>query len=110
MPQVGAVDVSTVGGPVLVRDLGFARPTGYAAVPAGAWRLRLTSPAALSSLDTVRLRPNSVYTLLVLQPAARSGALRVATLVDAVGSTRMPTAGPDTGYGGMASRTTAASG
>jgi hypothetical protein len=100
--DVGAVDVAAAGGPVLVRNLGFARPTGYADVPARSWRLRVSATGTATSVTPVRLRRGTVYTLLVLRAADGADVLRVRTLVDAVGSARTPTAGPDTGYGGAA--------
>jgi hypothetical protein len=71
-------------------------------VPARSWQLRVSAPGTATSVTSVRLRPNSVYTLLVLQSADGAGTLQVRTLVDAVGSIRTPKVGPDTGYGGTA--------
>ena len=62
----------------------------------------MSATGTATFVTPVRLRRGSVYTLLVLQAADGSGALRVRALVDAIGSVRTPVAGPDTGYGGTA--------
>lgn len=105
----GAADVSVTAqdGRSIAKDVAFARPTGYAAVPAGTWSLTLgavtgggTSSGTKPTAQTVSLRSGGVYTLLVLDKAG--GGLTLQPLVDAQGMAQMPKQGVNAGEGGMA--------
>jgi hypothetical protein len=110
----GTVDVAAADGPVLAQDTAFATATGYAAVPAGDWRVDLTTSAAGSSAveRQLDLDPGTVNTLIVLEGSGGQPAdlTRVvdATGVDASSSgplgltDAMPLGGVGTGGGGTA--------
>jgi hypothetical protein len=109
----GAVDVSAVDGPVLANDTAFATATGYAAVPAGNWKVDLTSSAVPADVQReLDLDAGTVNTLIVLEGSGGQGAdlTRVvdATGVDASGegplglTDAVPLGGVATGGGGTA--------
>lgn len=111
--SAGAVDVTAVDGPVLADDTAFATATGYAAVPAGSWKVDLTSSAASADVQReLDLDPGTVNTLIVLEGSGGQPAdlTRVvdATGVDASGegplglTDAVPLGGVDTGGGGTA--------
>lgn len=97
---VGAVTVTAAGGPTLAQDALFGRPTGYAEVPAGTWRLTATGVGTATESATVSVAAGDVYTLLVLN--APGGGLTLQPLVDAAGMAAAPVAGVQTGAGGTA--------
>lgn len=103
------VTVTAAGGPTLAENAEFGKPTGYAAVPAGTWSLKVfgSSPArgaamrTTSATGTLSLDSGSVYTVLVLDQADGSG-LRIVPLLDAASVGEMPAKGVQTGGGGTA--------
>lgn len=103
------VTVTAANGPTLAENAEFGQPTGYAAVPAGTWSLKVfgSSPSRGSAMSTtsttgtVTLNGGSVYTVLVLDQASSRG-LRLVALPDAVGMAAMPAKGVQTGAGGTA--------
>jgi hypothetical protein len=110
----GTVDVTAADGPVLADDTAFATATGYAAVPAGEWKVDLTSSAAGSSAveRQLDLDPGTVNTLIVLEGSGGQAA-DLTRVVDATGvdassdgplglTDAVPLGGVGTGGGGMA--------
>ena len=109
----GSVDVAAVDGPVLAQDTAFATATGYAAVPAGNWKVDLSSSA--TSADVQRqldLDPGTVNTLIVLEGSGGQPA-DLTRVVDATGvdassdgplglTDALPLGGVATGGGGTA--------
>lgn len=89
------VNVRVVDGPILISDALFAQSTGYAPVPAGAWRVQV-SAAGTNIADVVRrldLQPGTVNSLIVLRGAsAREIALN--RVVDANGAAPAQPIGP----------------
>jgi hypothetical protein len=109
----GSVDVSAADGPVLAQDTAFATATGYAPVPAGDWRVNLTTSASSSQLQReLDLAPGTVNTLIVLEGTGGQAA-DLTRVVDATGvdassdgplglTDATPLGGVATGGGGMA--------
>lgn len=97
--QADPVDVDAVDGPVVAEGAAYATATGYATVPAQSWQLR-ASGGGVSGTAATDLDANAVYSLLVLEESG--GSLTVRPVVDAVGATRSPVGGADTGLGGLA--------
>jgi hypothetical protein len=109
----GSVDVTAADGPVLAQDTAFATATGYAPVPAGNWRVNLTSSAASAQVQReLDLEPGTVNTLIVLEGSGGQPA-DLTRVVDATGvdassegplglTDAMPLGGVDTGGGGTA--------
>jgi len=103
------VTVTAAGGPTLAEGAQFGQPTGYAAVPAGSWSLKVygSSPSRGSAMrttnttGTVSLDAGNVYTVLVLDQEGGNG-LRLMPLLDAAGMAVMPAKGVQTGAGGTA--------
>ena len=97
------VTVTAAGGPTLAEQAVFGRPTGYAEVPAGTWKLTAqgSGGAQNASLTAdVSVTAGDVYTLLVLDKPG--GGLALTPLLDAAGMGSMPVAGVQTGAGGAA--------
>lgn len=110
--SAGSVDVSAVDGPVLATDTAFATATGYAAVPAGNWRVDLTTGTAASVQRQLDLEPGTVNTLIVLEGSSGQPA-DLTRVVDATGvdassegplglTDAVPLGGVATGGGGAA--------
>ncbi len=101
------VTVTATGGPAVAQNALFGRPTGYAAVPAGAWTLKTTptgtGSAATATSSKVDLAGGSVYTLLVLNSGT---GLKVTPVVDAASVGTMPAGGAQTGGGWLAEQHT----
>lgn len=93
------VDVDTVEGRSIAREVPTGAATGYASVAAGAWDLELTGADAVSS-SAVDLPAGSVSTLFVLDTAA--GALTAQAITDSATLADMPVGGIHTGGGGTA--------
>lgn len=91
------VDVDTVDGQPIARDVTTGSATGYASVTAGEWELELTGADDVSS-SAVELPAGSVSTLFVLDTA--SGALTAQAVTDSATLADMPTGGINTGGGG----------
>lgn len=97
------VTVTAVGGPTLADQAVFGRPTGYAEVPAGTWKLTAKGTGGAQAADLtadVSVLAGDVYTLLVLDKPG--GGLALTPLLDAAGMGSMPMAGVQTGAGGTA--------
>jgi hypothetical protein len=88
------------GPDVLTRHLSFGSATRYMAVSPGTRTVQFTAPGAQTAMP-VKLQPNSVHTIVVLDS---SSGLKVDALTDAVGSEMMPMNGVNTGFGGTAPR------
>jgi hypothetical protein len=93
------VDVDTVEGRSIAREVPTGTATGYAAVPAGEWDLELTGADDVSS-SAVELPAGSVSTLFVLDTAG--GALTAQAITDSATLADMPIGGIQTGGGGTA--------
>jgi hypothetical protein len=110
--SAGAVDVTAVDGPVLADGTEFATATAYAAVPAGSWKVDLSTSAGSSGERQLALDPGTVNTLIVLEGSAGQGA-DLTRVVDATGvdasaegplglTDAVPLGGVATGGGGTA--------
>jgi hypothetical protein len=109
----GSVNVSATNGPVLAKDTAFATATGYAAVPAGDWKVQLSSTGGSSALTRkLDLQPGTVNTLVVLEGSG-GNATELTRVVDATGvdvssngplglTSATPLGGVATGGGGTA--------
>ena len=116
----GPVDLTLVGGPVLVQGADFATVTEYGSIPAGVQTIEVVTAEAPAGTEmTVDLAPGSVNTLLLLETDSPVGDLSavldapgmsmisetavMSTVQDAVGSTAMPAVGAvQAGAGGTA--------
>jgi hypothetical protein len=88
------------GPDVLARHLSLGSATSYMAVSPGTRTVQFTAPGEQTA-KRVKLRPDSVHTIVVLDS---SSGLKVDALTDAVGSEMMPMGGVNTGFGGTAPR------
>jgi uncharacterized protein DUF4397 len=88
------------GPDVLARQLAFGSATSYVAVSPGTRAVQFTA-AGEQTVMSVRLRPDTVHTIVVLDG---SSGLKVDALTDAAGSEAMPMGGVSTGFGGTAPR------
>ena len=85
-PNSGAVTLQAAGGPTLASEVPFGTATGYAAVPAGAQRIDVTTAAVPQGAPMdVTLAPGTVTTLVLLQSDSPAGDL--SAVVDAEGMT-----------------------
>ncbi|WP_172582658.1 DUF4397 domain-containing protein [Subtercola boreus] len=98
---VPTVNVSTSTGTAIASNAKEGTATTYANVPAGQWKLSLTSPTVTSSAD-VNLVAGSVSTLFVLDDA--SGGLALKAVLDSSSVGDLPTGGIQTGAGGTATQ------
>jgi hypothetical protein len=89
------------GPDVIAQRLHFGSATGYVAVAPGTRTVQVTAAGKQTS-RSVKLRPDTVHTLVVLDG---SSGLQVNALADAAGSEMMPMGGVNTGFGGTAPRT-----
>jgi hypothetical protein len=88
------------GPDVLARQLAFGSATSYVAVPPETRTVQFTAAGEQTAMS-VRLRPDTVHTIVVLDG---SSGLKVDALTDAAGSETMPMGGVNTGFGGTAPR------
>ena len=88
------------GPDVLARQLAFGSATSYVAVSPGTRTVQFTAAGEQTAMS-VRLRPDTVHTIVVLDGSSR---LKVDALTDAAGSETMPMGGVSTGFGGTAPR------
>jgi len=88
------------GTDTLANDLAFARVTRYGTDAPGTWHVRASGGTEDWS-GRVKLTAGSIHTLVVLDS---TGGLKVADLMDAAGSSMMPSGGAGTGLGGTAPR------
>lgn len=97
-----AVSIGAQDGPTVTDGIGFAKTTGYTAVPAGKWTLQVSSKeqADLQATAAVNLSAGGVYSLVVLDAA--DGGLTLATHQDAVSAAVTPSGSVETGAGGTA--------
>jgi hypothetical protein len=82
----------------LANDLAFASVTGYTTAQPGSWPVHATGGTESWS-GTEQLTAGSIHTLVVLDSAS---GLKVTDLMDAAGSSMMPSGGAATGLGGTA--------
>jgi len=90
----------TAGSTQLATNLASGNATGFVAERAGTWSVLATGQTQSASLQ-VSLAADTVHTLVVLD--GQHG-LAIYDLVNAAGSTVMPRAGVQTGFGGAAAR------
>ena len=95
--QQKAVSV-TAGGTQLAANLAFGKATNFVAAPAGTWSVRAAGKTQSAS-QQVSLVADTVHTLVVMD--GQRG-LAIDDLTNAAGSTVMPKAGVQTGFGGAA--------
>ena len=88
------------GPDLLARQLAFGSATSYVAVSPGTRTVQFTAAGEQTAMS-VRLRPDTVHTIVVLDGSSR---LKVDALTDAAGSETMPMGGVSTGFGGTAPR------
>jgi hypothetical protein len=86
------------GSNTLASNLAFASVTGYGTDSPGTWTVHATGSTESWS-GTVKLSAGSIHTLVVLDS---SSGLQVTDLMDADGSSMMPSGGAATGLGGTA--------
>ena len=86
------------GSKTLASNLAFASVTGYGTDSPGTWMVHAAGGTESWS-GTVKLTAGSIHTLVVLDT---SGGLQVTDLMDADGSSMMPSGGAATGLGGTA--------
>ena len=112
----GEVDAAVVDGPVLAEGVSFAETTGFAAVDADQWTVRVTSASgAGEAVGRVELAPGTVNTLIVLE-GTDGRPFQLTAVVDATGmdvssddqagplgaTAALPLGGVATGGGGTA--------
>lgn len=90
----------TAGSTQLATNLASGNATSFVAAPAGTWSVLATGQTQSASLQ-VSLAADTVHSLVVLD--GQHG-LTIYDLVNAAGSTVMPRAGVQTGFGGAAAR------
>jgi len=90
----------TAGSTQLAANLAFGKATSFVAAPAGTWSVRAAGQTQSAS-QQVGLVADTVHTLVVLD--GQRG-LAIDDLTNAAGSTVMPKAGVQTGFGGAAAR------
>lgn len=101
-PDVAAVDVTVVGGPVLAADIPYPEATGYLAIVPGTYDVEVRS----SSTDELVLRVTGwsieagVQASIVIVRGA-DGAIDVVPVTDAVAVASAPPGGIQTGGGSM---------
>jgi hypothetical protein len=88
----------TAGRATLAHNLAFASITGYGTDSPGTWMVHAKGGSEAWS-GQVKLAPGTIHTLVVLDS---SGGLEVTDLMDAAGSSVMPSGGAATGLGGTA--------
>jgi len=88
------------GSSQLATNLAFGKATSFVPAPAGTWAVRASGPSQSAS-DQVSLGADTVHTLVVLD--GQKG-LAIDDLMDAAGSTVMPKAGVQTGFGRAAAQ------
>ncbi|HEY7265748.1 MAG TPA: DUF4397 domain-containing protein [Trebonia sp.] len=88
------------GSTQLAANLAFGKATSFVAAPAGTWSVRAAGQTQRAS-QQVSLVADTVHTLVVLD--GQRG-LAIDDLTNAAGSTVMPKAGVQTGFGGAAAR------
>jgi hypothetical protein len=91
------------GGVVLAQRLAFGAVTSYMSVQPGTQNVTFSASGQATSMS-VTLTVGSVHTIVVLDSASGSSALKVDNLTDAAGSADAPVGGAATGFGGMALR------
>jgi hypothetical protein len=109
--SAGTVNVSAVDGPALAENTAFATATGYASVPAGDWKVKLSTSGSTSELQRqLDLEAGTVNTLVVLEGSNGQPA-ELTRVVDATGvdastegplgmTDALPLGGVATGAGG----------
>ncbi len=83
---------------VLGHDLDFATATAFQPISRGNYTVSAKGGTESVS-DKVKLASGSIHTLVILDSA---GHLKIVDLTDAVGSKKIPTTAPATGFGGTA--------
>lgn len=100
--SAATVDIGLSGGPgtqPVAAGVEFAGTTGYRAVPAGPWTLRVSAPGRPPVDAAVSVDPNSVQTVLVLDGPEGFGAQLHR---DFAGAASVPVGAVATGFGGAA--------
>ena len=103
VPDIPAVDIAVVGGPVLAANVAYPGATAYAAVAPGTYDLEVRRAGGSEVLLRVAawtIAAGSEATVVVNRNDG--GALSVVPLIDAGGTVAMPVGGASTGMGGMA--------
>jgi hypothetical protein len=102
--RAGHVSIRAEPGPVLTHDIAFGSISGYKRVPSGRWTLEAQSSTrpSLSATQAVSVESASVESVVLLD--TRGAGLTVHTLVDAAGTSHVPTGPVPAGGGGTAPR------
>jgi hypothetical protein len=91
------VDVTADGAGEVAAGVPFAAASAYRTVPEGNWNLQVSPQGGAPTRLPIRVGPNSVYTVLLLDDGP---ALRAQLLDDGNGSAGVPRGGVETGMGG----------
>lgn len=98
--KVRSVDVSTSTGMPVAENALAGSATGYAAVPAGAWTLKLKAKR-ITGTSPLNLAAGSITTLLVLDS---SSGIVIRPVLDSAAVAQAPVGGVNTGGGWLATR------
>jgi hypothetical protein len=102
-PDVPAIDVQVVGGPLLASGVAYPGASAYQDVPPGAYDVQVRpsgSSEVLLDVDGWTIEPGVQSSIAIVK--GLDGRLDVAPVRDAAAVAVAPTGGVQTGYGGMA--------
>ena len=102
-PDVQAVDVQVIDGPLLAASVPYPAATGYEAIPAGQYDVQVLAAGTPNVLLQVRgwsIDPGAQSSIVIVK--GLDGQLDVAPLRDSAAVPVPPVGGVQTGFGGMA--------
>ncbi len=103
VPDIAAVDIAVVDGPVLASEVAYPESTPYLDVTPGTYDIEVRAAGTsevLLRVDAWAIDPGTEATVVVNRNVA--GSLSVVPLLDAEGAAVMPMGGASTGMGGLA--------